>query len=68
MIMTSDPVRSLLCLLNLREYRPRILFVQWYLGLKPVTYFAQSHMNSRGSKLCVISIIVSSQADFEPSS
>lgn len=51
MIMTCEAVSSLLCLLNLREYRPRILLVQWYLGLKPLTYFAQSHMKSRGSKL-----------------
>jgi hypothetical protein len=27
------------------------------LGLKPVTYFAQSHTKSRGSRLCVILII-----------
>src|SRR5579863_6484489 len=56
-VMTSETVSSLLCLLNFREYRPRMLFVQWCLGLKPVTYFAQSHTKSRGSRLCVISII-----------
>ncbi len=57
MIMTSDVASSLLCLLNFREYRPLMLFVQWCLGLKPVTYFAQSHTKSRGSRLCVILII-----------
>jgi hypothetical protein len=45
-------------LANLLEYGPRMLLVQWCLSLKPMAYFAQSHINLRGSKLWVISIMI----------